>query len=56
MNLARFGYIFEIDPRFNGEHAALGYDGVGPDPCDPDNLRCWLENPGIGKHPIRLGR
>jgi hypothetical protein len=25
-NLARFGYIMEMDPRFNGEHAALGYD------------------------------
>ena len=23
MNLARFGYSFDIDPRFNGEHAAL---------------------------------
>ncbi len=25
MNLARCGYRFEIDPRFNGEHAALVY-------------------------------
>ena len=39
MNFARFGYNFAIDPRFNGEHKALGYDGVGDDPCDHHNHR-----------------
>ena len=56
MNLARFCYNFAINPRFNGEHAALGYDGMGPDPCDPQYLRCWLKNPGVGKPLVRLGR
>ena len=32
-NMAKFGYNMDSDPRFNGEHAAKGYDGVGPDPC-----------------------
>ena len=49
INLARFGYSFDIDPRFNGEHKALGYDGVGPDPCDPHNQGPWFKNPGVGK-------
>ena len=56
MSLARFGYNFAIDPRFNGEHAALGYDWAGPDPCDPPNIRPWFKNPGVEKRPIRLGR
>jgi hypothetical protein len=28
--------MFEKDPRFNGGHVALGYDGMGPDPSDPN--------------------
>ena len=55
-NLARYGYSMEKDPRFNGEHALLGYDGVGPDPCDPQNMRSWFLSPGVGKPPVRLGR
>ena len=55
-NMARFGYSMDIDPRFNGAHTALGYDGVGPDPCDPHNHRAWLLNPECGKPPVRLGR
>jgi hypothetical protein len=38
-SFARFGYNFENDPRFNGEHKALGYGSVGDDPCDPHNIR-----------------
>ena len=55
-NMARFRYNMESDPRFNGEHAAIGYEGVGPDPCDPHNNRGWLQNIGVGKPPVRLGR
>jgi len=55
-NMLAFGYSMDIDPRFNGEHTALGYDGVGPDPCDPHNHRAWLLNPECGKPPVRLGR
>ena len=55
-NLARFGYSFENDPRFNGEHAIRGYEGVGPDPCDPGNNRVWLKNIGVPKPPVRFGR
>ena len=39
-----YNYSKERDPRFNGEHAAAGYEGVGPDPCDPSNRRSWLMN------------
>ena len=55
-NFAKFGYSFEKDPRFNGEHVALGYDGVGPDPCDPHNHRSWLTASLVPKPPVRLGR
>ena len=56
INFAQFGYSFEIDPRFNGEHKALGYDGVGDDPCDPHNFRSWLKAPLVPKPPVRLGK
>ena len=34
----------EDDPRFNGEHARLGYVGLGPDPCEPGGARRWMRN------------
>ena len=52
-NLARFGYKKEDNPRFNGLHDQAGYDGVGPDPCDPNNRRSWLLNAACGKCPVR---
>jgi hypothetical protein len=55
-NLARYGYSMEIDPMHNGKHASLGYDGAGPDPCDPQNMRSWFLNSGVGKPPVRLRR
>jgi len=55
-NFARFGYSFETDPRFNGDHALLGYDGVGDDPCDPHNFRSWLQASLVPRPPVRLGR
>ena len=55
-NMARFGYIMDSDPRFNGEHAAKRYEGVGPYPCDPRNSRGWLQNIGVSKPRVRLGR
>ncbi len=55
-NFARFDYSFEIDPRFNGEPAALGYDGVGDDPCDPHNFRSWLKASTVPKPLVRLGK
>ena len=44
MLLRQYNYQKEDDNRFNGRHAAVGYDGVGPDPCDPSNRRGWLKN------------
>ena len=38
-----YGYDMEKDPRFTGEHERHGYDGVGPDPCDPANRRMWVK-------------
>ncbi len=55
-SLDRYGYSMEKDPMFNGEHASLEYDGIGPDPCDHHNMRLWFLNPGFGKPPVRLGR
>jgi len=55
-NMARFSYNMYHDPRFNGEHAAKGYERVGPDPCDPHKNRGKIKNIGIGKPHIRLGR
>jgi len=55
-NLAKFGYRMETDPRFNGEHAAHGYEGIGPDPCDIYNKRGWLLNLSVPKPPVRMGR
>ena len=52
-NWARFGYSMAADPRFNGQHESHGYDGVGADPCDPDNRRSWLLNAACGKCPVR---
>lgn len=43
-NYRSFGYSMDNDPRFNGLHEAHGYEGVGPDPCDPKNRRAWLLN------------
>ena len=42
--LRSYNYSRERDARFNGEHARAGYDGVGPDPCDPHNTRGWMKN------------
>ena len=39
-----YGYNKDLDPRFNGDHEQAGYEGVGPDPCDPLNRRTWLLN------------
>ena len=46
-NMAKFGYIMDNDPRYNGEHAAMGYDVDGPDPCDPNNNPGWLKTLGL---------
>ena len=43
-NLASYGYSMDTDPRFNGEHASHGYDGVGPGPCDEKNRPKWRLN------------
>ena len=55
-NFAKIGYNFEKDPRFNGAHVALGYDGVGHDPCDPHNHRAWVTASMVPKPPVRQGR
>ena len=53
-NLARWGYSMDTDPRFNGEHATHGYDGVGPDTCDDKNRRNWLLNTTlVGPAPVQ---
>ena len=53
-NLARWGYSMDEDPRFNGEHEAHGYDGVGADPCDARNNRNWLLNTTlVGPAPVQ---
>ena len=54
--ITRCSYIMDSDPRFNGEHAAIGYEGVVQDPCDPQNNCGWLLNIGVGKPRVRLGR
>ena len=48
-NYRRYGWSMDTDPRFNGMHEAEGYDGVGPDPCDPNNRRTWLMNCTVPK-------
>ena len=55
-NLSRFGYNMEMDSRFKGDHAGLGYDGAGPDPCDDRNKRGWLLNASVGDLHVRLGK
>jgi hypothetical protein len=48
-----FGYSMDLDPLFNGEHEAHGYDGVGPAPCDDGNNRRWLNNTLAGPAPVQ---
>ena len=55
-DLAKFGYKMKTNPRFNGEHAAHGYEGIGPDHRDIYNKRGWLLNLSVLKPPERMGR
>ena len=53
-NFRSFGYSMDLDPRFNEEHEAHGYDGVGPAPCDDGNNRRWLLNKTlVGPAPVQ---
>ena len=55
-NYRRYGWSMDLDPRFNGMHEAQGYEGVGPDPCDPNNRRSWLLNCTVPKPQRKTGR
>ena len=55
-SFSKSGYTFEKDPRFSGEQVALGFDGVGYNPCDSHNRHSWLMVSLVPKPPARLGR
>ena len=53
-NLTFWGYIVDVEPRFNWEREAHAYDGFGADYWDERNNRnLMLNRTLVGPKPIR---